>query len=126
MDVGEKLMEKKNKIDVKNINLDKVELTKLIGEIISRVYGVVGVTHIKSKKNKLVILKEENYSEGIIVNKVVGNKYDVEIHLIVAYGIRIVEVINEVVKRIRYEVKKRYGLDFLNIVNVYVEDLLDL
>ena len=119
-------MEKKTKIDIRNVNTDKNELTKLIGEIISRVYGVVGVTDVKNHKNQLVILKEENYSEGIIVNKLVTGKYHVEIHLIVAYGIRIVEVINEVIKRIRYEVKKRYGVNLLSIVNVYVEDLLDL
>ena len=115
-----------NKKGVKAINLDRKELALLIGEVASQVYGVVGFTSVKTFKNQLVILKQENYFDGIIVDKLLNGKYDVEIHLIVAYGIRITEVINEVSKRIRYEVKKRYGANLLNMVNVYVEDLLDL
>lgn len=109
----------------KKLVVEKKILTFLIGEITSQVYGVVGLTSVKTIKNQLVILKKENYVDGIIIDKLINGKYDLEIHLIVAYGIKTTEVVNEVSKRIHYEINKRYG-KILNKVNVYVEDLLDL
>ncbi len=118
-------MEKEIKTEKKNeINLKK-ELANLIGETAKETYGVVGLTKVKSIKNQLVILKKENYVDGVLVFKNLKDKYDIEVHLVVAYGVKISEVVNEVSKRISYEASKKYGNIFSKI-NVYVDDLLNL
>ena len=104
---------------------DKKELANFIGEIVSQVYGVVGLTRVNTIKNQLILLKKENYVDGILILSDLKGKYEIDVHIIVAYGVKINEVINEVSKRIKYEVKKKFG-DVFSKINVYVEDLLDL
>lgn len=113
------------KINEEKTLLNKKEFTIVVGEIVSQVYGVVGLTRVKTIKNQLIILKKENYVDGILLTKLINGKYDIEIHLIVAYGVKIIEVVNEVTKRIQYEITKRYG-KVINKINVYIDDLLDI
>jgi uncharacterized alkaline shock family protein YloU len=108
----------------KPLGLDRTKLATTIGEIASEVYGVVGLTRVHTLKNQLVILRKENYVDGIILTTNKG-KIDLEIHLVCAYGVKITEVASEVAKRVRYELEKKYG-KIINKFDVYVEDLLDL
>lgn len=110
-------------VDTKRVNFDisLKEICGYIGDICCETYGVLGLV---SSKNPIdVILKREKYSEGIGVYKI-GSKYNVDIHLIVAYGVKITEVASEVSNRILYFLSKQFpGL--FNKVNVYVEELRD-
>ena len=101
------------------------ELALLIGETVCYTYGVVGLTRVKSLKNQLVILKKENYVDGVLVFRNLKDKFDIDVHLIVAYGVKVSEVVNQVSKRILYEASKKYG-NIFGKINVYVEDLLVL
>ncbi|MFA6667025.1 MAG: Asp23/Gls24 family envelope stress response protein [Bacilli bacterium] len=98
------------------------DISGYIGDICCETYGVLGLV---SSKNPIdVILKRERYSEGIGVYKI-GSRYNVDIHLTVAYGVKITEVASEVSNRILYFLNKQFpGL--FNKVNVYVEELRDL
>ena len=105
-----------------NIEISLKDISGYIGDICCETYGVLGLV---SSKNPIdVILKREKYSEGIGVYKI-GSKYNVDIHLTVAYGVKITEVASEVSNRILYFLNKRFGSLF-NKVNVYVEELRDL
>lgn len=116
-----------SKVLEKKMHVNKEELAVLIGESIKETYGVVGLTTVKSLRSQLVILKKENYVDGVMIYRSYQDKekFDLDVHLIVAFGVKVNEVVNEVSKRIAYEVNKRYGNIFSHI-NVYVEDLLDL
>ncbi len=116
-------MEKKAEKSIK-ISLSVKDVANLVGETCSECYGVVGLTNAKSIKEKLIILKKENYVEGVNVTKENG-KFNVDVHLICAYGIKITEIVSEVSKRINYVLTKKYGQLFSKI-NVYVEELRDL
>lgn len=93
-----------------------------IGDICCETYGVLGL--VSSKNPVDIFLKRERYSEGIGIYKI-GSRFNVDIHLIVAYGVKITEVANEVNNRILYFLNKQYPNEF-NKVNVYVEGLRDL
>ncbi len=105
-----------------NIEISLKDISGYIGDICCETYGVLGLV---SSKNPIdVILKREKYSEGIGVYKI-GSKYNVDIHLAVAYGVKITEVASEVSNRILYFLNKQFhGL--FNKINVYVEELRDL
>ncbi len=116
-------MEKKPEtLKKSNFSISLKDICGYIGDICCETYGVLGLV---SSKNPIdVILKREKYSEGIGVYKI-GSKYNVDIHLIVAYGIKITEVASEVSNRILYFLNKKFP-NLFNKVNVYIEELRDL
>ena len=116
-------MEKKADKSIK-ISLSIKDLATLVGETCSECYGVVGLTNSKSIKEKFILLKKENYFEGVNVTKD-RDKFAIDVHLVCAYGIKVTEIVNEVSKRLNYVLTKKYGQLFSKI-NVFVEELRDL
>ena len=111
-----------SKKTIKKSEISLKEITGYIGDICCETYGVLGLV---SSDNPLdFILKRERYNEGISIYKI-GSKYNADIHLEVAYGIKITEVASEVSNRILYFLNKKY-YGIFNKVNVYVEKLRDL
>lgn len=105
----------------KDSDINKKELAMFIGDVVSSCYGVVGLTNVLNLKSAISILKREKFQEGVIVTEN-GNKYSVDVHIILAYGLKITEIINEISKRLSYFLEKNYGDIFKNI-NVYIEDV---
>ncbi len=101
--------------------LDKKEIANFIGEIVSETYGVVGL--VKSNSN-FSLLKKDNYFEGINLTKS-GEKYSIDIHVCVLYGLKITEIVNEIYKRISYFLKQKYGNVFKKI-NVFIDKIEEL
>ena len=66
-------------------------------------------------------MKKENISKGIIVRNKKGI-LDIDVYIILSYGVRISEVVLEVQKRVKYTVEKTLNVD-VNEVNVYVEGI---
>ena len=94
-------------------------IANLTGSVVSECYGVVGVTSKNIKDGINDLLKKENISKGIIVkNK--KNNLEIDIYIIVSYGVKISEVASEVQKRVKYTVEKTLNVD-VDIINVYVE-----
>ncbi len=101
--------------------IDKNELATFIGDIIAESYGVVGLVDKKSTITSLLYLKRDNYLQGIEIIPS-GYKYIVDVHVVLAYGLKISEIINEISKRLSYFLMKQYG-DIFKKINVYIEDL---
>jgi Uncharacterized protein conserved in bacteria len=117
-------MENENNASRKKLaqEINLKDISGYIGDICCETYGVLGLV---SSKNPIdIILKRERYSEGIGIYKI-GSRYNVDIHLAVAYGVKITEVASEVSNRILYFLNKQY-FGLFNKVNVYVEELRDL
>ena len=76
-------------------------------------------------KEYITLFMNEYTKENPLLSIFKDNKYDIDVHLVVAYGVKISEVVNEVSKRIAYEANKKYG-NIFGKVNVYVDDLLNL
>lgn len=118
-------MEKKETLN-KNlkITLDVQEVAALVGETCIECYGVVGLTSGDSLRNKLVILKRDNYVDGVFVSKE-KNKFYLDVHLVCAYEVKISEIVTEVNKRLTYILSKKYG-ELFTRVNVYVDEIREL
>ena len=107
------------------VKVDVKELATLIGDVCSSSYGVLGLASTKKTSNMFdILLKKDKYIEGILIKKE-RNKYVVDVHVVVAYGVKITEVVNELGKRLSYNLNKTYGKVFGKI-NIYVEELRDL
>ena len=83
-------------------------------------YGVVGLAP-KNFMNGLanVILKDPTHGVDV---KYDGNKVDIDVFVVLEYGIRIKSVAATIAHQIQYQVEKTFGIT-VNHVNVHVRGL---
>jgi uncharacterized alkaline shock family protein YloU len=102
------------------LNVSEDAIATLAGGVVSECYGVVGMASQKILKDGLAeILKKENFSKGVVVRQL-ENGYELDLFIIIGYGVKISEVIHEVQKKVKYMLEKTLDQPFLAI-NVYVQ-----
>jgi len=105
-----------------NISITDSAIATLAGTTVNECYGVVGMT----SKNPLVdgyntLLKKENYSKGVVVaNK--NGCLNIDLYIVVAYEVKISEVVSQIQQRVKYTLEKELNTD-INSVNVHVEGI---
>lgn len=105
-----------------NINISEEAIATLAGGVVSECYGVVGMASKKAFKDGLAeLLKKENYSKGVVVRKV-DDQLELDLYIVVSFGVRISEVVLEVQKKVKYMVESALEQTFSKI-NVYVQDV---
>lgn len=111
----------------RNTNLGSVKISKeaiatLAGGVVAECYGVVGMASQKILKDGFAeLLKMDNYSKGIVVNKK-ETGYELDLFLIISYGVKISEVVYEVQKKVKYELERSLDEEFKHI-NVFVQGI---
>lgn len=106
------------------IKISDAAIIALAGTAVSECYGVVGmsVERISDGINKL--LDKENYSKGVIVrNKSKG--IEVDLHVVIAYGVKVSEVVNGIQKRVKYSLEKTLNMK-VKEVNVFIEGIKEI
>ncbi|HBS92143.1 MAG TPA: Asp23/Gls24 family envelope stress response protein [Erysipelotrichaceae bacterium] len=103
-----------------NINISEEAIATLAGGVVSECYGVVGMASQKILKDGLAeLLKKENYSRGVVVRK--GEEgYELDLYIVISFGVKITEVVSEVQKKVKYMLEKTLEQDF-DKINVYVQ-----
>ena len=105
-----------------NINISEDAIATLAGGIVAECYGVVGMASKKILKDGLAeLLKRDNYSKGIVVRKL-EDKYELDLFIVISFGVKISEVVTEVQKKVKYELERSLDITF-NAVNVYVQGI---
>lgn len=108
------------------ISMDAV--ASLAGKAAKECYGVLGLADKGSLRQSIIsiLTKKEDFVKGVFAysNKKEGC-YRVDIYIIVAYGIKITEVVSEVQKKVRYVLTNTFQMKF-NEINVYVADVKEL
>lgn len=101
-----------------NVTIDAI--ASLTGAIVAECYGVVGMASKKFFRDGLaILLKQENYSKGVMV-KQTAKGFELDIYVIICYGVRVVEVVSEVQKKVKYELEKTLDIQF-DAINVFVQ-----
>lgn len=103
-----------------NINVSEEAVATLAGGIITECYGVVGMASRKALKDGFAeILRKENYTKGVVVKRVDGG-LEIDLYIIVSFGVKISEVVSEAQKKVKYVLEKSLSEEILN-VNVFVQ-----
>lgn len=101
------------------INVTDEAIANLAGSALSECYGVVGMTSKNLLKDAYYeILKKENLAKGIEVKN--KNGLEVDIYVILSYGIKISEVLIEAQKRLKYVIESNLDIT-VDAVNIYVQ-----
>lgn len=105
-----------------NVNISEEAVATLAGGVVSECYGVVGMASRKLIKDGLAeLLKKENFSKGVEVRKV-EDQYELDVYIVVSFGVKISEVVLEVQKKVKYVVESTLNQPFSKI-NVFVQDV---
>ncbi len=100
-----------------NISLDAI--ARIAGDATKSCYGVLALANKSLRHNEP--LDEDNYKDAIIVHKK-GKSYEVDIYIVLAFGVKIPEIVNEIKKTVKYQLERTFGVKF-KAVNVYVQRL---
>lgn len=96
-------------------------IAKLAGYAATKCYGVVGMAARSGKDGIAMLLKKENMDKGIKV-KVVGDMVDIELYVIMEYGVNVSTVGDIVKSDVKYQVEELTGLK-VGSVTVNVESI---
>ena len=103
-----------------NINVSVEAIASLAGAAATECYGVVGMASQKVVRDGFAtILRKENYSKGIVVRET-NEGLELDLYIVIAYGMKISEIVYEVQKRVKYMLEKTLDIEFKS-VNIYVQ-----
>jgi uncharacterized alkaline shock family protein YloU len=105
--------------DKGQILIDVEVLSQYAGSAAVECFGVVGMASVNMKDGLVKLLKKESISHGVNVT-LEQNKISIDLHIIVAYGVSISAVAENLVSNVKYKVEEFTGMEVENI-NILVE-----
>ena len=104
-----------------NISIDNEAIAQYAGSVAMECFGVVGMAGINMRDGLVKLLKLDSMTRGINV-MVRNNKLVINFHIIVAYGVSILAVSNNLISNVKYKVEEFTGIE-IEKINIFVEGL---
>ena len=114
-------MECKIKNDLGTIYIAEDVMMKVVGYAALECYGIVAMSGKKATDGIVEWLGRENLSKGVQIRNV-GDMLDVDLYIIVEYGISISEVCKTIVETVRYKLESLTGVK-VRKVSISVEGI---
>ena len=92
------------------------------GSVAVECFGIVGMAAVNMKDGLVKLLKKDSLKHGINVT-LNENKISLDFHVIVAYGVSIRAVSDNLIANVKYKVEAFTGIEVENI-NILVEGVL--
>ena len=102
-----------------NIVIDNEVIAQYAGSVAVECFGIVGMAGVSMKDGLVRLLKVDSITRGINVN-VNQNKLVLDFHVIVAYGVSILAVADNLLDSVKYKVEELTGLE-IEKINIYVD-----
>jgi len=102
-----------------DIVIDPEVIAQYAGSEAMECFGIVGMAAVSMKDGLVRLLKKESVTRGINV-VIKDNKLTLDFHVIVAYGVSIMAVSNNLMDNVKYKVEEFTGLE-IEKINVFVE-----
>ena len=101
-----------------NITIDNEVIGQYSGTVAMEGFGIVGMG--ATVKGGLVkLLKSDSITKGIAVT-LNNNKLTLDFHVIVAYGVSILAVSDNLISNVKYKVEEFTGIE-IEKINIFVE-----
>ena len=114
-------MECKINYDLGQITISEDVLLKVAGYAALECYGIVAMSSKRAKDGFVEWLGRENLTKGVQINVTDGG-IDIDLFIIVEYGISIVEVCNIIKSQVCYKIENMTGAK-VRRVNISVEGI---
>lgn len=102
-----------------NISIDNEVIAQYAGSVAMECFGIVGMAGINVKDGLVKLLKKDSMTRGINVS-VKNNKLVLNFHVIIAYGVSILAVSENLMSNVKYKVEEFTGLE-IEKINIFVE-----
>lgn len=90
------------------------------GSVAVECFGIVGMAAVNMKDGLVKLLKRDYLTHGINVDVDDNNMITIDFHVIVAYGVSISTVTDNLIETVKYKVESFTGMQIRKI-NIYVE-----
>ena len=103
-----------------NIVIDTDVIATYAGSVAVECFGIVGMAAVSVKDGLVKLLKRDSLKHGILVSITDDNKIRLSFHVIVAYGINISTIADNLISNVKYKVEAFTGME-IEKINIYVE-----
>ena len=112
----------KGHMNTKNgeISIDNQVIAKYAGMCALGCFGIVGMASVNMKDGFAKLLTRDNVRKGVFVKVSDDNKLTIDFHIIVAYGVSISTVSNNLMESVKYKVEGFTSLE-VERINIFVE-----
>ncbi|MCM1044909.1 MAG: Asp23/Gls24 family envelope stress response protein [Candidatus Gastranaerophilales bacterium] len=102
-----------------NIVIDNDVIAHYAGSVAVECFGIVGMAGVNVRDGLVRLLKRDSITRGInVVRK--NNRLFLDFHVIVAYGVSIIAVTNNLIDSVKYKVEEFTGIE-IEKINIFVE-----
>ena len=101
------------------ITIDTDVIATYAGSVAVECFGIVGMAAVSMKDGLVKLLKRDSLKHGINV-LIIDNKVTLEFHVIVAYGVSISAVSDNLISNVKYKVEEFTGIS-IEKINILVE-----
>ena len=104
--------------DLGIITIDPEVIAKYAGSVAVECFGIVGMAAVSMKDGLVKLLKKESLTKGIEVG--ISDENKITINLVVAYGVSISAVTDNLISNVKYKVEEFTGMS-VDKINIYIE-----
>lgn len=101
--------------------VDEDVLAKYAGSAAVECFGVVGMASVSMKEGIVKLLKKDSIRHGVEV-RIQENKLYITMHIIVAYGVSVMTVAENLIQNVKYKVEQYTGME-VGKITVLVEGI---
>ena len=113
-------MKGKMSTELGEITIDPEVIAKYAGTTACECFGIVGMAAVSMRDGLVKLLKRDSLSKGIEVSIDENNEIRINFHIIIAYGVNISTIADNIINSVKYKVEAYTGMTVKRI-NIYVE-----
>ena len=102
------------------IVIDTDVIATYAGSVAVECFGIVGMAAVNMKDGLVKLLKKYYLKHGINVTLDEDNKITIDFHMIVAYGVSILTISENLMETVKYKVEEFTGMQ-IDKINIFVE-----
>lgn len=102
-----------------NVAIGNDVIAQYAGSIAMECFGIVGMAGINVRDGLVKLLKKESMTRGINVT-IRNNRLTINFHVIVAYGVSILAVTDNLISNVKYKLEEFTGIE-VSKINIFVE-----
>ncbi len=103
-----------------DVQIESEVIAQFAGLSAIECFGIVGMATVNVKDGIVKLLRGDSVSKGVNVTVGDNNAINIDFHIIVAYGVSISTVAENLMSTVRYKVEEFTGMQ-VEQINVFVE-----